>query len=185
MKAALFSLFLFCFISVVLSDNTVTPFGSIPAELRRFQSATGGFSDTENAEATTIATSEAISLSSLLYLGQRINVYGAQKFIDEMRRQDGGFANGEGQRSSIEATHAAVSALSAISSSQQDFDFIIDFLRATITPSGFAASQPGQTPSLQATVMWLELAYSINRQQDPEVQTAIAQLNSFLYAHVK
>lgn len=98
-----------------------------------------------------------------------------------MKRADGGFADRLTEKSSLEATHAAAVALTTLSSgSTPDFNYLVDFLRATITPSGFASSQPGQAPSLQATVAWLELAVLVNRKQDPEVQTAIAQLKNFL-----
>src|SRR3989338_2288217 len=110
MRSVVFIIPFVILLGSVLIAAQSSSLGSVPADLRKYQTTQGGFSNTLNdSNPTAKATSDAIFLFSLSDLDRRIDVAAAGKFLQDLHRNDGGYASSPSDASStLEATHAAV-----------------------------------------------------------------------------
>lgn len=117
-------------------------------------------------------------MASLFAIGNRFDLIASRSFVESRRHSTGGFVDEDGVPS-IEATHAGVSALTILSP-QSNFLQDWGFVRTLLNANGFASSRPGQATSIEATVLFFELLELIGSKQEPEIQTAISLLKSWL-----
>jgi len=82
---------------------------SIVSSLRRYQAANGGFKLNEGDSATTLeATSYALFLNALYYLGDKINTESALRYVQSLENGDFGYGPHYGSSSDLESVRHAL-----------------------------------------------------------------------------
>jgi len=105
-KASLvFGLFLCSFVAITLATND---FSAVISSLRAFQDRTGGFRSSSASGPSLQATADALFLSSLYGLRNRINTAAIPQFIAGQLNGDNGYGQFKGSPSDLESTFHAV-----------------------------------------------------------------------------
>jgi len=173
---------LVCF-SLALSPSG---YNHVIAHLDKFQTSSGGFSQTEGGQPSIEATSHALFLSSLFGLRKKINTKEAAKYVASLENSDKGFGKSTNMATDVESTRHAVFSYHYLGSSVPNAAEIAKSLSRLRDPeTGLFFSRSGEKGDLKSTALALQTLEILRENQRTWVQEGFDKIKAYLAKHAK
>lgn len=177
--------FLALLVVAAYAQTRTTGFQTVVGELKQFQAKSGGFETAPGSGATLQATSQALFLSSIFGLRDRIDAAAVIKFVESMK-QDQGFSNIAGGSSDLQSVRNALLCYGYLGVATADKNALEGYIRSLYdSESRLFSNKVGGPASLKATAEALESLSLLSALNRDSVSKIVSEVKSHLTESIK